>query len=79
MNAFLNRGLTFLTKVNFLMKIFVCTVEPRYKDPDIPDIAVKPWPLRSCCSTLPSELCGRPIHWRPAGLLRSSTREMNQT
>ena len=37
-----------------------------------------PWPLRSRCSALPAELW-RPIQWRPANLLSSSTRERNET
>ena len=36
------------------------------------------WPLRSCCSALPAEL-RKPIHWRQANLLSSSTRERNET
>ena len=37
-----------------------------------------PWPLHSRCSALLAEL-GRPIHWRLANLLSSSTRERNET
>ena len=37
-----------------------------------------PWPLRWRCSALPAELW-RPIHWRLANLLSSSTRERNGT
>ena len=37
-----------------------------------------PWPLHSCCSALPAELL-RPIPSELDNLLRSSTREMNET
>ena len=36
------------------------------------------WPVRSRCSVPLAEL-GRPILWRPANLLSSSTRERNET
>ena len=37
-----------------------------------------PWPLCLSCSALPAELW-RIIHWEPANLLSSSTREKNET
>ena len=39
---------------------------------------LNPWPLPSRCSALPAELW-RPMHWRQANLLSSSTHERNET